>query len=202
MKLRFMGEAALLVETEDASQAQALRRALLDLAIPGVRELVPGQASLLISADPVLADLDALTARLSDVVTTTIQGEVREHDFLIDYSGEDLATVAKLAGLEPAEVVRRHTAAAYEVAFLGFAPGFAYLTGLDPQLRLPRRTEPRTRVAAGSVAIADEFTGVYPQASPGGWHILGRCDVRMFDASRGEPALLAPGDRVRFKAAP
>ncbi|HEY1991585.1 MAG TPA: allophanate hydrolase subunit 1 [Gammaproteobacteria bacterium] len=202
MKLRFMGEAALLVEVEHAAQAQALRRALLEAAIPGLVELVPGQASLLISADPLLADLDSLAARLPDMVTAASQGKVREHEFLTDYSGEDLAAVAKLTGLESPELVRRHTAATYEVAFLGFAPGFAYLTGLDPALRLPRRAEPRTRVPAGSVAIADEFTGIYPQTSPGGWHILGRCDVKLFDASRAEPALLAPGDRVRFKAAP
>lgn len=202
MKLHFMGEAALLVETEDAAQAQALRRALLELAVPGLLELVPGQASLLISADPLMADLDALAARLPGVVTATQPGKSREHEFLTDYSGADLAAVAKLAGLEPAEVVRRHTAATYEVAFLGFAPGFAYLTGLDPQLRLPRRAEPRTRVTAGSVAIADSFTGIYPQTSPGGWHILGHCAAQLFDATRSDPALLAPGDRVRFKAQP
>ena len=197
-----MGEAALLVETEDAAQAQGLRRALLELAVPGLRELVPGQASLLISADPLETDLDALAARLPYVFAAAQPPKVREHEFLTDYSGEDLAAVAKLAGLEPSEVVRRHTAATYEVAFLGFAPGFAYLTGVDPVLRLPRRTEPRTRVLAGSVAIADQFTGIYPQTSPGGWHILGRCDVTLFDAARAAPALLSPGDRVRFKAAP
>lgn len=202
MKLSFMGETALLVDTEDAAQAQDLRRALLELAIPGLRELVPGQSSLLISADPLVTDLDVLAARLPDLVATTSPAKARAHEFLTDYSGEDLAAVAKLAGLEVAEVVRRHTAATYEVAFLGFAPGFAYLTGLDPVLRLPRRAEPRTRVPASSVAIADGFTGIYPQVSPGGWHILGRCEVSLFDAARDAPALLAPGDRVRFKAAP
>lgn len=202
MKLRFMGDAALLVETEDAAQAQALRRALLELAIPGLRELVPGQASLLVSADPLLTDLNSLAARLPEIVTDVPQDRVRKHEFLTDYSGEDLAAVAKLTGLEPSEVVRRHTAATYQVAFLGFAPGFAYLTGLDPVLRLSRRIEPRTRVPAGSVAIADGFTGIYPQPSPGGWHILGHCSVQLFDASRAAPALLSPGDLVRFKAAP
>ena len=202
MKLRFMGEAALLVETEAAAEAQALRRALMGLAVPGLLEVVPGQASLLISADPLVADLDELAARLPGVVTAAQPGKAREHEFPTQYRGEDLAAVAKLAGLEPSEVVRRHTAATYEVAFLGFAPGFAYLTGLDPMLRLPRRAEPRTRVAAGSVAIADAFTGIYPQTSPGGWHILGHCHAQLFDASRTDPVLLAPGDRVRFTAAP
>lgn len=202
MKLHHVGEAALLVETSDAAQAQALRRAVLDLAIPGLYELVPGQSSLLIAADPFVVDMDSLAARLAALRVEAEPPRSREHEFLTDYCGEDLALVAKLSRLDPAEVVRRHTAVAYEVAFLGFAPGFAYLTGLDVALRLPRRAEPRTRVPAGSVAIADGFTGIYPQASPGGWHILGHAAVRLFDASRAEPALLAPGDRVRFKAAP
>lgn len=200
MNLRFVGESALLVETEDAAQAQALRRAVRELAIPGLRELVPGQCSLLIGADPLAVDLDALAARVAGLQTQAGSARPREHEFLTDYSGEDLDTVAKLAGMEPVEVVRRHTGATYEVAFLGFAPGFAYLTGLDAALRLPRRTDPRTRVPAGSVAVADGFTGIYPQVSPGGWHILGRCKASLFDATRAEPVLLLPGDRVRFKA--
>lgn len=202
MNLRYVGESALLVETEDAEQAQALRRALLELAIPGLRELVPGQSSLLIGADPLSMDMDALAAKLADLQLKAQRLAPREHEFLTEYCGDDLAAVAKFTGLEPAEVVRRHMSATYEVAFLGFAPGFAYLTGLDTVLRLPRRTEPRTRVPAGSVAIADGFTGIYPQASPGGWHILGHASVKLFDASRAEPALLTPGDRVRFKVHP
>lgn len=202
MKLHRVGEAALLVETSDAAQAQALRSAVLALAIPGLHELVPGQSSLLIAADPLAVDMDSLAARLVGLRVEAEPPQPREHEFLTHYSGEDLAVVAKLSRLDPAEVVRRHTAVAYEVAFLGFAPGFAYLTGLDAALHLPRRAEPRTRVPAGSVAIADGFTGIYPQASPGGWHILGHAAVQLFDASRAEPALLAPGDRVRFKAAP
>lgn len=202
MNVRLMGETALLVEIDDAAQAQALRRALLDLDLIGLRELVPGQASLLISADPLVLDLDALAERLPDMAVQSQVAQSREHEFMTTYSGEDLVAVAKSAGLEAEEVVRRHTAVTYEVAFLGFAPGFAYLTGLDPALRLSRRAEPRTRVPAGSVAIADEFTGIYPQASPGGWHILGHCRADLFDASRRAPALLMPGDRVRFRAAP
>jgi KipI family sensor histidine kinase inhibitor len=104
--------------------------------------------------------------------------------------------------MAPEELVRRHTAPLYDVAFLGFVPGFPYLTGLDPALRLPRRAHPRTRVPAGSVAMADGYTGIYPQETPGGWHILGRCAARLFDAARAQPALLMPGDRVRFMAEP
>jgi len=202
MNTRFMGDSALLVETQDSSEAQALRRALLRQSIPGLRELVPGQASLVIVVDPLLADLEALAARLPALGDDGAPATPRQHEFLVDYSGEDLASVAKLSGMDAAEVVRRHVSASYQVEFLGFAPGFAYLTGLDPALRLPRRSEPRARVPAGSVAMADGFTGIYPQVSPGGWHILGHCKVSLFDVSSPHPALLAPGDHVRFKVAP
>jgi KipI family sensor histidine kinase inhibitor len=201
MKTHLMGDSAMLVETQGPSEAQVLRRGLLRQAIPGLRELVPGQASLLIVVDPLLADLEALATRLPAMGEVGASAAPRQHEFIVEYSGEDLASVAKLSGMDAAEVVRRHASASYEVAFLGFAPGFAYLTGLDPALRMPRRSEPRTRVPAGSVAIADGFTGIYPQVSPGGWHILGHCTVTLFDAMSTEPALLAPGDRVRFKAA-
>jgi KipI family sensor histidine kinase inhibitor len=201
MKTRFMGEGSLLVETADAAQAQALRRNLVQRRIPGLRDLIPGSASLLIVVDPVSTDLDALAASLP-AVTDAVPEAVREHEFTVHYDGEDLLPVAKRLGLEPVELVRRHTAPVYSVAFLGFAPGFPYLTGLDASLRLPRLSQPRTRVPAGSVAMADEFTGIYPQATPGGWHVLGRCEAQLFDADRMEPALLAPGDQVRFKVAP
>ena len=201
MKTRFMGEGGLLVETVDAAQAHTLRRVLLQRRIPGLRELIPGYASLLIVADPLSVDMDALAASLPEQLDAGSRVG-REHEFTVRYQGEDLGTAAKSLGLEPAELVRRHTAAVYSVAFLGFAPGFPYLTGLDPALRLPRRAQPRTLVPAGSVAIADEFTGIYPEATPGGWHILGHCEARLFDSARAEPALLAPGDRVRLKALP
>ena len=97
-------------------------------------------------------------------------------------------------------MVARHTGALYTVAFGGFMPGFAYLVGLDPLLRVPRLDSPRERVPAGSVAIADEFSAVYPAATPGGWRLLGRCDVELFDVDRETPALLQPGTRVRFAA--
>jgi KipI family sensor histidine kinase inhibitor len=120
----------------------------------------------------------------------------------VHYAGADLAAAARRLHMDPAELVRRHTLPVYTVAFLGFAPGFPYLTGLDPALQLPRRTDPRLQVPAGSVALAGEFCGIYPQATPGGWNVIGHCEVRLFDPARAQPALLAPGDRVRFKATP
>jgi KipI family sensor histidine kinase inhibitor len=126
----------------------------------------------------------------------------QRHEFGVRYDGEDLQSMARMLDLEAAELVRRHAAAEYTVAFLGFAPGFAYLTGLDEALKLPRRADPRTRVPAGSVAVADGYTGIYPLATPGGWHILGRCEAMLFDPGRTTPALLSPGDLVRFKALP
>jgi KipI family sensor histidine kinase inhibitor len=116
----------------------------------------------------------------------------------VRYDGEDLPAVADRLGLAVDEVVARHTAPTYTVACLGFSRGFPYLDGLDPVLRLPRRDTPRPRVPAGSVAIAADQAGIYPLASPGGWHLLGRTDVPLFDVHRQPPALLAPGDRVRF----
>jgi KipI family sensor histidine kinase inhibitor len=118
----------------------------------------------------------------------------------VRYDGPDLAAVAERAGRPEAEVIARHTAGDYRVAFCGFAPGFAYLTGLDPSLHVPRLARPRTRVPAGSVGIAGEYTAAYPRPSPGGWHLLGRTDADLWDLARAEPALLTPGTRVRFEA--
>lgn len=117
----------------------------------------------------------------------------------VTYDGEDLAAVADATGLSPAEVIARHSARAYVVAFGGFAAGFAYLTGLDPALHLPRRATPRTSVPAGSVAIAVEYSAVYPRESPGGWHLLGRSDAVLFDPGQASPALLRPGASVSFR---
>jgi KipI family sensor histidine kinase inhibitor len=197
----FMGEGALLVELEDPAEAYALRRALLREPQAGVKDMIPGQSSLLIVVDPLIVDLEAMAARLPTVTAEPFPSS-RLHEFGVVYDGEDLTWLAKQLRMEPEEVVRRHTAPVYEVAFLGFVPGFPYLTGVDTALRVPRRSKPRTGVPAGSVALADGYTGIYPRSTPGGWHILGRSDVKLFDPERAVPALLAPGDRVRFKVAP
>lgn len=113
-------------------------------------------------------------------------------------AGPDLTAAAQHCGLSPEDFVRRHHAREYYVQNLGFMPGFAYLGGLDPALHLPRKTTPATRVPAGSVAIGGSFTGVYPAASPGGWHVIGRTTLALFDVHAESPCLLQPGDRVRF----
>lgn len=123
------------------------------------------------------------------------EGEVK---ILVRYDGADLAEVATMIGLTPAEVVRAHTSTPWRVAFGGFVPGFGYLVGGDPRLHVPRRESPRTQVPAGSVALAGEFTGVYPRASPGGWRLIGTTDAVLWDPDRSPPAVLTPGTRVRF----
>ncbi len=116
----------------------------------------------------------------------------------VRYDGPDLDEVARLTGLTVAEVVAAHTGTPWRVAFGGFAPGFAYLVGGDPRLRVPRRATPRPSVPAGSVGLAGEFSGVYPRSSPGGWQLLGTSEAPLWDERRDPPALLGPGALVRF----
>jgi KipI family sensor histidine kinase inhibitor len=123
----------------------------------------------------------------------------REHVIPVRYDGIDLSSVADATGLAVDEVVARHTSQTYSVDLLGFVPGFAYLSELDPSLQIPRRPQPRPRVAAGSVAIAAAQTGIYPLDTPGGWHIIGNTTTVMFDPAREPPSLLAAGDTVRFE---
>lgn len=198
-----MGDAALLVETGGAAAAQELRRVLQEQAIPGLRQLVPGADSLLIAVDPLRTDLEALGRKLPELVRLPMEAtSSQQHEFGVHYDGADLETAARTLGMDMEELVRRHIAPLYTVAFLGFAPGFPYLTGLDPLLRLPRRADPRIMVPPGAVAVAGEYCGIYPRATPGGWHVLGRCEAHLFDPERSPPALLSPGDRVRFRALP
>jgi KipI family sensor histidine kinase inhibitor len=199
VRLRHVGDAGLLVEVGDATAAHAVRAALLAAAIPGVRELVVGARSVLAVVDPLVTDPGAVLAAAAGA-STADAAPGRLHRIPVRYDGADLAEVADLVGLSTVQVVRRHASAEYTVAFLGFAPGFGYLTGLDPILRVPRRATPRERVPAGAVAIAGEHTAVYPRPTPGGWRLLGRTDASVFDPLRDPPALLAPGDRVRFVA--
>ena len=183
MKVRVAGERGLLVEVEDLATVHRLHAALRELDPPGVVELVPAYRTVLIVADPGQAEaLDDLAARLPGLELPPAEAVAGETvDIPVRYDGEDLPEVAGLTGLEPEEVVRRHTAPEYTVAFLGFSPGFPYLVGLDPALQVPRRDTPRTSIPAGSVGLAGNQTGIYPTATPGGWQLIGRTEVTLFD---------------------
>ena len=159
--------------------------------------------NLTLTFDPTSVDLEALSARVLEAWPRLEAGgiEGRDIEIPVAYGGEhgpDLADVAAHTGLSAAEVVRRHAAAEYVVYLLGFLPGFAFLGGLPTALATPRRAVPRTAVPAGSVGIGGEQTGIYPLRSPGGWHLIGRTEVALFDPLAASPTLLRPGDRVRF----
>jgi KipI family sensor histidine kinase inhibitor len=214
------GDAALLVtlgdEVDEAlnERAHALARLVLRRRAAGDPPWgvpVPGYASVLVPFDPGRISPAEAEARLTDLLAepwedaALPQAGPTLHAIPVRYGGEDgpdLDEVATRTGLSRAEVVERHASVDYRVYLLGFAPGFAYLGVLPPELELPRRPEPRTRVPAGSVAIAGRQTAVYPFATPGGWHLLGRTDAVLWDPTADPPATLRPGDRVRFLPTP
>jgi KipI family sensor histidine kinase inhibitor len=197
-EVRRAGDAAVLIETEAPHRLHAAVRAL---ARPEIVDVVPGERTLLVTARPG-TDLGWLGGMLRELPLpgeTEVGGEPLR--IRVVYDGPDLEEVASLTGLSPAQVAERHAAAHYVVAYLGFSPGFGYLTGLDEALRVPRRDSPRTAVPAGSVAIAGPYTAVYPARSPGGWRLLGRTTLCLWDPERDPPSLLRPGARVRFEPA-
>jgi KipI family sensor histidine kinase inhibitor len=204
-----LGDTALVCEAPPPATLDCQRRmwALADSARlwPHVVEVVPGMNNLTIVFDPLAADYESLAQQLDegwDTVADTDAGSA-EIEIPVRYGGADgpdLATLARHVGLSVDEVVKRHTQAEYVVFFLGFQPGFAYMGGLDTSLHMPRRAEPRLEVPAGSVGIGGAQTGIYPAASPGGWQLLGRTDLKLFDPTRNPPTLMQPGDRVRFTA--
>lgn len=201
MRLRRVGARGVLAEVEDLETVHRLQAAVRAAELAGLVEVVAGYRTLLVttrSTAQAVAVREALP-RLPLPMLEQVRGRLVE--LPVVYDGPDLVEVAQRTGLSEQEVVRRHTAPEYLVAFLGFAPGFPYLVGLDPALQVPRRETPRTRVAAGSVGLAGSQTGVYPGPSPGGWQLIGRTDAALFDVERTPPALLAAGDRLRFVAA-
>jgi KipI family sensor histidine kinase inhibitor len=194
------GDRALLVEVADLAAVAAVRSALERSPLPGQRDLVPAARTVLVVLDRAPSDLDVATLRrLPSGASVGGPAAAAAVELPVVFDGADLADVAELAGRTVAAVVATLTAVEFTVAFGGFAPGFGYLTGLPEDLHLPRRDTPRTRVPAGWVALAGPFAGVYPQASPGGWHLVGRTDAVLFDVDRDPPALLAPGTAVRFR---
>ncbi|WP_426309153.1 5-oxoprolinase/urea amidolyase family protein [Cellulosimicrobium sp. E-16] len=196
------GETALLVDLPDLAAVRSLHRALATDAPAGVVDVVPAARTVLVrcAAPADVADARAwvehVLLRAPSDDGPAPAGAVVE--ISVHYDGPDLEDVARWAGVSVEEVVARHSGREYEAAFGGFAPGFTYLAGVDPLIAAPRLATPRTRVPAGSVALAGELTAVYPGESPGGWRLLGRTDARMFDVERDPPALVAPGARVRF----
>jgi KipI family sensor histidine kinase inhibitor len=211
-RIRDAGDSALVADLGDVVD-RAINRRAIGLAarvraagVAGVRDVVPTFRSVAVFFDPLRTDVEALRALLQPQPQDDAERSRREAVAIpVEYGGEsgpDLDAVATATGLAPADVVARHSAREYRVFMVGFLPGFGYLGELDPAIAAPRQASPRLRVPAGSVGIAGRQTGVYPQASPGGWQIVGRTTTRPFDSGRTPASLLAPGDRVRFVPVP
>jgi len=211
--IRAAGDAALLMETgqlaidnDHGNGPVELAAAIRSAPLPGLADVVPGAATVLVTVEPgswALADLAARLRQLASAAAAS-PPPPRSAVLVLDtvYDGPDLADVAALTGLSTGEVIARHAAAEYRVGWLGFSPGFGYLNGLDPLLAaVPRLDTPRLSVRAGSVAIGGGLAAIYPAASPGGWRLLGRTAAALWDAGRNPPALLSPGQRIRFRPA-
>lgn len=199
MRVLKCADSGVLVEVADLAEVIALRSALDASPVPGVTDVVPAARTVLLRVEPGTPPEDVASA--VGALSLAPGGRQASGDAVtipVVYDGEDLDDVAELTGLTRDGVVRAHTSATWTVAFCGFAPGFGYMVSDDPRLHVPRRGEARTRVPAGSVALAGEFAGVYPRSSPGGWQLLGRTDARIWDLERDPPGLLRPGVRVRF----
>lgn len=194
------------------ARVRALAEHLARHDFPGVHDIVPALTTIAIHYDPEVwyetsgarTPYEMLVEQIRKVLPDLASLDVSEgplREIPVCYGaefGEDLVSLATVCGLTPEQIVEIHSAAVYSVYMIGFAPGFAYLGPLDQRLALARRETPRQRVPAGSVAVANQYTGIYPAALPGGWHIIGRTPLRLFDLSRDEPSLLSSGDRVQF----
>jgi len=212
-----LGESALLIrigeglDVATSTRVHAAANALHAAGLPGVVDIVPAYATLAIHFDPLawvdtnggppLAHVVSAVRAILDSPPSIAADQTKLVEIPVCYGGAhgpDLEVLAAHARLDADEVAARHASTIYRVAMLGFAPGFPYLLGLDPALAMPRRAAPRTRVPAGSVAIGGVQTGIYPAALPGGWQLIGRTPLVLFDAERDPPSLVMPGDRVRF----
>jgi KipI family sensor histidine kinase inhibitor len=198
--LRRCGDTGWLLDLDDNTVVHRWAEAIRSAGLPGVLDVVPGLTTVLVTLDPDTTTAAAVRAGLLELRPAPEADSAGErHVVDVHYDGEDLDEVARLTGLSAAEVVSAHTGTPWRVAFCGFAPGFSYLVGGDPRLRVPRRDESRVRVPAGAVALAGEFSAVYPRESPGGWQLLGHTDAVLWDARAAPPALLRPGDTVEFR---
>jgi KipI family sensor histidine kinase inhibitor len=203
-RIRDYGDRALLIECGSTGEVLALAAALRDAHVIGVIDIVPGARTVLVSVSETrhrasvrtaVADVSVPIPRVTPLDT--------DADVVIDvvYDGPDLGEVSGHLGMDIADVIAAHTGSLWRVGFGGFAPGFAYLVTAVPRLQVPRRSEPRTRVPAGSVGLAGEFSGIYPRESPGGWQLIGHTEAVLWDLHRPRPALLTPGMWVRFRVA-
>ncbi|GAA3620403.1 allophanate hydrolase subunit 1 [Marihabitans asiaticum] len=206
-----MGDAAILLETTDSDAVLALTARLEELRAAGegpwrrVADVVPAARTVLLVADREI-DLGELARQATAAAARETElpraggpaSRAEEIEIPVVYDGADLDDVAAHTGLSIPEVIAAHTGTPWRVAFGGFAPGFGYLIGGDPRLQVPRRESPRTAVPAGSVALAGEYSAVYPRSSPGGWQLIGTTSTPMWDLDRDPPALLRPGSTVRF----
>lgn len=203
------GDAALVVEFEQKidpainARALAVGNAMRAARLPGVLDVVEGYCSVTVAFDPLRTAIEALVAELETAAAREPAGGVGEEEVALPVCyggrhGPDLAAVAAFAGCSEADVAALHHQTVYRVYMLGFLPGFAYMGSVDARIAIPRRSRPRLRVPAGSVGIARLQTGVYPLDAPGGWHLIGRCPLRMFDPDAPNPFRLQPGCAVRF----
>lgn len=199
MRLLPCGDRAVLVEVADAAERRRLDATLRHQPLPGTVEHVPGARTVLVVATSA-GELRSVVKALRDLELQDEEQTPDEDDLTIEvrYDGPDVGEVADHLGISPEAVVARHTGQVWTVEFAGFAPGFAYLTGTEGNLDVPRRDSPRTRIPAGSVGLAGPYSGIYPRSSPGGWRLLGGTDATLWDVDRDPPALLTPGRRVRF----
>ncbi len=214
-----LGDRALLIEVGDhadpatIARIRALADHLAQLRLPGVLDFVPALCTIGVHYDPEQWRdeseartpyemlIERIQRELPDITSLSgSEGPLRQIPVCYEADfGEDLTTLADAHGLSTQQVVKIHSATIYSVYMIGFAPGFAYLGPLDERLTLPRRETPRSRVPAGSVAVANQYTGIYPADLPGGWHVIGRTPLQLFDPSLQQPSLLSAGDRVQFK---
>jgi len=201
------GDRALLVELGDLEEVMAFDAALRASSLPWIDDIVPAARTVLVRFDPrlvgpaeVVRHLRWLDVGGSAAIVDVGGGAATPVEIPVVYDGEDLDEVADLLGLTPADLVERHHSGTYRVAFVGFAPGFAYMVGASSSgIDVPRRSTPRTAVPAGSVALAGGYCGIYPRDMPGGWQLIGRTTEAVWDERRDPPALLRPGDIVRFR---
>jgi KipI family sensor histidine kinase inhibitor len=193
------GDRALMVEVSDPAAVAAVRAALEAAPLPGQRDLVPAARTVLVVLDRQPSELDLATLRRLSPEASGRGPGTASLELPVVFDGADLTDVAELTGRGVADLVAALTSVEFTVAFCGFAPGCGYLTGLPDDLHVARRATPRTRVPAGAVALAGPYAGVYPQASPGGWQLVGRTEAVLFHVDRDPPALLSPGTVVRFR---